>query len=322
MKKKILIIEDDPAILETTAEFLNEEGFEVSTAVNGVDGIQKALEIIPDLIISDISMPLKNGYEVCKTLQSVPDTSSIPFIFLSAKIQKEDQRLGMQLGADDYLTKPFDYSELLKSIKIRLDKIERYLKQGDDKFYALIDNPVVGVYIYADNKFTYSNSKLSEIIGYDKEEMKFLSFEDLVYNDKSDENLEKIRKCINGMHDSVHTELIISKKDQSPLLIEIFGTIVKIKGKECMLGKIIEKNSEKTLELILGKNIQKSVLSEREIEVLKLICAGLSSAEIAEKIFLSQRTIDAHRASLIAKTESRNTADLVMYAIRNHFVEL
>lgn len=322
MKKKILIIEDDPAILETTAEFLNEEGFEVSTAVNGVDGIQKALDIIPDLIISDISMPLKNGYEVCKTLQSIPDTSSIPFIFLSAKIQKEDQRLGMQLGADDYLTKPFDYSELLKSIKIRLEKLERFLKHGDDKFYALIDNPVVGVYIYEDNKFTYSNSKLSEIIGYDKEEMKFLSFEDLVYNDESDENLEKIRKCINGMHDSVHTELIISKKDQTPLLIEIFGTIVKIKGKESLMGNIIEKNSEKTLELIFGKNINKSVLSEREIEVLKLLCEGLSSAEIAAKIFLSQRTIDAHRASLIAKTESRNTADLIMYAIRNHFVEL
>jgi len=322
MKKKILLIEDDPTILETTAEFLNESGFEVSTAINGVDGIQKAIEIIPDLIISDISMPLKNGYEVCKTLQSVPDTSSIPFIFLSAKIQKEDQRLGMQLGADDYLTKPFDYSELLKSIKIRLEKIERFLKLGDDKFYALIDNPVVGVYIYEDNKFTYSNSKLTEIIGYDKDEIKFLSFEDLVYNDESDENLEKIHKCINGMHDNVHTELTISKKDQSPAVIEISGIIVKIKGKECMMGNIIEKNSDKALELILGKNINKSVLSERETEVLKLICQGFSSAEIAEKIFLSQRTIDAHRASLIAKTESRNTADLVMYAIRNKFVEL
>ena len=322
MKKKILIIEDDPIILETTAEFLNEEGFEVSTAINGVEGIQKAIDILPDLIISDISMPLKNGYEVCKTLQSVPDTSSIPFIFLSAKIQKEDLRLGMQLGADDYLTKPFDYSELLKSIKIRLEKLDRYLKQSDDKFYALIDNPVVGVYIYVNNKFTYSNSKLSEIIGYNKEEMKFMSFEDLVYNDESDENLEKIKKCINGMHDSVHTELIISKKDQSPAVIEVFGIIVKIKGKECLMGNISEQNSEKMAELILGKNISKSILSEREIEVLKLICAGFPSAEIAKKVFLSQRTIDAHRASLIAKTESRNTADLVMYAIRNKFVTL
>ena len=139
MKKKILIIEDDTAILETTVEFLNEEGFDVSTAINGVEGIQKAIEIIPDLIISDISMPLKNGYEVCKTLQSYPDTSTIPFIFLTAKIQKDDIRLGMQLGADDYLSKPFDYSELLKSIKIRLDKNDRYINKSDEKFYAMIE---------------------------------------------------------------------------------------------------------------------------------------------------------------------------------------
>jgi len=322
MKKKILIIEDDPAILETTVEFLNEEGFEVFTAINGVDGIQKAIEIIPDLIISDISMPLKNGYEVCKTLQSFPDTSTIPFIFLTAKIQKDDMRLGMQLGADDYLAKPFDYSELLKSIKIRLDKNDRYINKSDEKFYAMLDNPVVGVYIYENNKFVYSNSKLSEIIGYSKEEMKILSFEDMAYNDESNESLEQIHKCINGMHSSVHTELILLKKDQTPVVVELSGIIVKIKGKECMMGNIIEKTSGKTTELVMSNNISKSGLSSREMEVLQLICKGLPSGEIAEKIFLSQRTIDAHRASLIAKTESRNTAELIMYAVRNHLVEL
>ncbi len=322
MKNKILIIEDDPAILEATVEFLKEEGYEVFAAVNGVEGIQKAIEIIPDLIISDITMPLKNGYEVCKTLQSMPDTSTIPFIFLTAREQKDDLRLGMQLGADDYLTKPFDYSELLKSISIRLEKHGRYINQGDEKFHALIDNPVVGVYIYADNKFIYHNSKLYEIIGYDEEEMKILSFEDLVYNDASNENLEKIHKCIKGIHDSVHTELIIVKKEKTPAVIELFGIMVKIKGKECLMGNIIEKDSEKTAEQIIGKNTGKSFLSNRETEVLPLICKGFSSLEIAEKLFVSQRTIDAHRANLIFKTESRNTADLVMYAVKNHLVEL
>ena len=177
-------------------------------------------------------------------------------------------------------------------------------------------------YIYENNKFDYSNSKLSEIIGYSKEEMKILSFEDLVSNDDSNENLEKIHKCIKGMHSSVHTELIILKKDQTPAVIELFGIIVKIKGKECLMGNIIEKNSKKTTGLIMGKNTSKSILSDREIEVLQLICKGFSSTEIAEKLFLSQRTIDSHRANLVSKTESRNTADLVMYAIRNLFVEL
>ena len=88
------------------------------------------------------------------------------------------------------------------------------------------------------------------------------------------------------------------------------------------MGNIIEKTSGKTTELVMSNNISKSGLSSREMEVLQLICKGLPSGEIAEKIFLSQRTIDAHRASLIAKTESRNTAELIMYAVRNHLVEL
>ncbi len=321
MKKKILLIEDDPTILDATVEFLREEGYDPYTAVNGTEGIQKAIEIIPDLILCDISMPLKNGYEVCKTLQAIPDTNTIPFIFLTAKGQKEEQRLGMQLGADDYLTKPFDYAELLKSIRIRLEKNERYIKQGEERFYALIDNPVVGVYIYANNKFTYTNSKLCEIIGYNKEEMKTLGFEDLINSEKSDDGLEKIYKCINGMHASVHTEFEITKKEKSPAVIELFGVIVKIKGKECLMGNIIEK-TEKSASLVIGKNISKSILTDREIEVLVLICKGLSSVEIGAQLFVSPRTVEAHRASLIAKTEANNTADLVMYAVRNHLVEL
>jgi len=125
MKKKILIIEDDPLILEATFEFLKEESFDVSTAVNGLEGIERAIEIIPDLIISDISMPYKNGHDVYKTLQSIPKTSKIPFIFFTANVQKDN----LQIGTDDYLLKPFRYSDLLESIRIGLEKNDCYLKQ-------------------------------------------------------------------------------------------------------------------------------------------------------------------------------------------------
>jgi PAS domain S-box-containing protein len=322
MKSKILLIEDDPAISDATAEFLNEEGFDVSTAANGVDGIQKAIEIIPDLIISDVSMPLKNGYEVCKTLQAIPDTSNIPFIFLTAKIQHDDQRLGMQLGADDYLTKPFDYSELLKSIRLRLDKHDRSIKQSDEIFYALIDNPMVGVYIYTDNKFLYSNSIISEITGYSKDELKLMAFEDLVYTENNDEALEKIQRCVKGIQGSVHTELKIFKKDQSQILIDVFGSFIKFRKKDSLMGNILEVKADKKTGFEAINNNGKSKLSPREIEVLQLICQGLTSPVISEKIFLSQNTIESHRANILAKTSSRNTADLVMFAIRNGLVEL
>jgi len=322
MRKKILIIEDDPLILETAAEFLIDEDFEVVSAFNGVEGIQKAIEIMPDLILSDISMPVKNGYEVCKTLQTIPETSTIPFIFLTAKTLHEDQRLGMQLGADDYLTKPFDYSELLKSIKLRLEKHEQYLKQSDERFYALIDNPVVGVYIYEGNKFLYSNALISEITGYSKDELKFMSFEDLIYTEDNDTALEKIHRCIIGIQNAVHTELKIFKKNQSQTLIDVFGTLIKFRRKDCLMGNILEIKQGKKSGLETNNLSGKSKLSQREVEVLQLICQGFSSSAISEKIFVSQNTVETHRANLISKTGATNTADLVMFAVRNGLVEV
>jgi PAS domain S-box-containing protein len=319
---KILVIEDDLLILESTVNFLKEKGFEVYTAVNGVAGIQQAIEIIPDLIISDVSMPKKDGYEVCRTIQQIPSLCNIPFIFLTAKSQTDDIRQGMQLGADDYLTKPFQFSELLKIIKIRLEKHERYLRQNDEQFFALIDNPMVGVYVYDDDKFTYSNTKLTEILGYSKEELRLMSFEDLVSGEENNESLEKIHRCLKGIQNSFHTELIIFRKDQSPATIEVYGTLVKIKGKECVKGNILEIKLGKSIELPAGKDADKSKFSPREIEVLQLICQGLATTEISKKLFLSKHTIDTHRANLIAKTGCKNTPDLVMYAIRNGLVEL
>ena len=322
MKNKILIIEDNPMISETAVEFLIDKEFEVYTAFNGAEGIQKAIEIMPDLIISDISMPVKNGYEVCKTLQTLPDTSTIPFIFLTAKTMHEDLRLGMQLGADDYLTKPFDFSELLKSINLRLEKHQQYLKQSDERFYALIDNPIVGVYIYEGNKFLYSNALVSEFTGYSKEELKIMSFEDLIYTEDNDNALEKIHRCIMGIQSAVHTELKIFKKDQSQTLIDVFGTHIKFRRKDCLMGNILEiKQGRKSgLEIINTRG--KSKLSQREIEILQLICQGYSSPIISEKIFVSQNTVETHRANLISKTGATNTADLVMFAVRNGLVEV
>src|SRR5947208_2472208 len=105
--KKILLIEDDPAILRTTLDMLSVEGFDAVGADNGSVGLQRAREHLPDLIISDIMMPILDGYEVLAELRKEPKTAGIPVIFLTAKISRGDLRQGMEQGADDYLTKPF-----------------------------------------------------------------------------------------------------------------------------------------------------------------------------------------------------------------------
>ncbi len=123
--KKILIIEDNPEVRENTAEILELSDYNVCTAENGKEGVRIAQQEMPDLIICDIMMPELDGYGVLRILNQNPKTAAIPFIFLTAKAEKSDFRKGMNLGADDYLTKPFDDSELLEVIEMRLKKTER-----------------------------------------------------------------------------------------------------------------------------------------------------------------------------------------------------
>ncbi len=119
---KILLIEDNEDVRENTAEILELANYEVLTAEDGKKGVAIAKDILPDIIICDIMMPELDGYGVFHILSKDDTTSGIPFVFLTAKADKQDFRKGMSLGADDYLTKPFDEVELLNAIEIRLKK--------------------------------------------------------------------------------------------------------------------------------------------------------------------------------------------------------
>ncbi|OFY64567.1 MAG: transcriptional regulator [Bacteroidetes bacterium RIFCSPLOWO2_02_FULL_36_8] len=123
--KTILLIEDNPDVRENTAEILELAGYKVHKAENGKTGVDLALQKTPDLIICDIMMPELDGYGVLHILSKSADTSTIPFIFLTAKTEKSDYRKGMNLGADDYITKPFDETDLLNAVEIRLKKSEK-----------------------------------------------------------------------------------------------------------------------------------------------------------------------------------------------------
>lgn len=119
-----MLIEDNFEVRENTSELLELADYTVVTAENGKIGVQKAKELLPDLIICDIMMPELDGYGVLQLLSKNTVTNSIPFIFLSAKSEKSDFRKGMSLGADDYLTKPFDEMDLINAIETRLKRSE------------------------------------------------------------------------------------------------------------------------------------------------------------------------------------------------------
>lgn len=206
--KKILVIDDDDTLRSNTALYLQMSGFEIIVAENGAEGVRLARKNLPDLVICDITMPGMDGYAVIENLSKTPETAIIPFIFLTAKSEKEDFRMGMQLGADDYIAKPFNFDDLISAINIRLQKQEAIAKAGGEKYLAM--------------------------------------------HEKS----------------GLPTEITIK-------------------------------------------------LSNREKEVLCLIALGLTNNEIAEKLFISPRTVDFHRSNLLLKTESKNGVELVRFAIRH-----
>jgi DNA-binding LytR/AlgR family response regulator len=182
--KKILVIEDDLSIQQVITDVLENEGYNIFTAQNGKLGINLAKEIKPDLIICDVMMPVVNGYEVLSQLLKDKETSLIPFIFLSAKVEKDNIRYGIELGADDYLTKPFKIDELLNAVEIRFKKKELFLEHlkvnnensteenlGQDGYLALKQNgqpkiikvdSITCITAFADysNVFTSDGSKI------------------------------------------------------------------------------------------------------------------------------------------------------------------
>jgi DNA-binding response OmpR family regulator len=138
--RKILLIEDDVVLRENTSELLELSNYEVLNAPNGKIGVKVAKETLPDIIVCDIMMPELDGYGVLEALTKNESTQHIPFIFLSAKTERKDVRRGMDLGADDYITKPFTEDELISAIESRLakasilkDRREKKEEQKEDK---------------------------------------------------------------------------------------------------------------------------------------------------------------------------------------------
>ena len=120
--KKILITEDDPSFMRFLAYLLGKEGYEVISASNGLEGLVKAQEEKPDILILDVMLPGMDGFEVCSRLRSEPQTARLPILMLSAKGQDADRATGLKVGADVYLNKPVERSLLLSTIESLLAK--------------------------------------------------------------------------------------------------------------------------------------------------------------------------------------------------------
>ncbi len=318
--KKILLIESDPKLLNQTNEFLESNNFEVIVTSEGTAGIQKALEFLPDIILCDSEARGLNGYEIFNTLLQINSTAIIPFVFLMNKATNEDVRAAMNLGADDYLEKPFDQNDLLKLIETRLQKQEMIIGLADEKFNTLMEYSTDGIFIYQDEKLSYVNKKFCEFVSYSKRELIGMNLVNIIYKDDIHLVIDKISRLLKGIHKDIQTEFRALTGDQKNITFLLTGSCINVNGKKSIVGAIKVKNNS-----FDGAFIPKKTdinITQREQEILQLICKGYSNNEIAEELSISDRTVEGHRANLLNKTECRNTASLAVFAIKYGFYKL
>jgi len=365
---KILLVEDDKSLAITISNLLRVKGYDVTHAGDGAAGIQKAFALMPDLILCDISMNEISGYDVFNVLKESSATAMIPFVFLTAKSDLKEIRFGMQLGADDYIVKPFEYDELLTSIATRLNKAEAHRKANEEKFIALSMISPYGIYIYQGDTFIETNPSLSAALGYTREELLTMGFKDLIVEQDKAVAIEKISRCQRGFEKEIHIKFRTKHKEGQIVNTELYGIEgLKVKGRSSLLGiftvtkpefhdssglenlspKEIE-DFEKAVDIISGNrsyvsaeliNKLKAVFrdneseketsteevicfSDRELEVLNLVCKGLSTKEIADKLFISSRTVEKHRANLMTKTDAKNIIEVIIYAVKKKLIDI
>ncbi|HRB54310.1 MAG TPA: response regulator [Bacteroidia bacterium] len=262
--KTILIVEDEKDLRFNLQEMLESAGYNVLSAINGNEALELTSHIEPDLILSDIRMPDMDGIELLKNLQENSSTANIPFIFLTAKVEMQDLRDGMVLGADDYLMKPYKIDDVLNAVNSRLKKKENYLKTVNDfkkmlsrKIPHELLTPLVGILGFSGiiendiesltpeeikemaEKIKISGQRLQRRI------TKFTTYMDIIsLIDKKETNKECEENCeIDSVLEQVQLKNISSRIDRrADIVFDRDSAILKIKDKhlECLLNELIE----------------------------------------------------------------------------------
>ena len=253
--KKVLLIEDDVVLRENTAEILELSNFEVITASNGLEGVALAKSSMPDIIVSDIMMPELDGHGVFEILANDEHTKYIPFIFLSAKTERKDIRKGMDMGADDYITKPFEEEELISAIESRIARAsilkdqrgpQGNIETREDEIRSLND-----LKNFFDNNGTVFTFKKDQVIYSQGAHSNFtyLILKGIVKLHQLDENGKELTTALHKEDDlfgyTSFTENITYQETATPI---IETELVGISKNE--LKSVLDKNHRVTLELI------------------------------------------------------------------------
>lgn len=356
LRNKILVIEDNVLVSRTIYHVLTIEDFDVCIANNGAQGIQKAFEYNPDLILCDILMDPIDGYQVFNVLKESSLIDHIPFIFITSNSELQDIRLGLDLGVDDYFVKPFNNEDLVRSIRKRLSKYNKLKEIGRREFKALFEIAPYGIFLFDGNVIFDSNPAMSKMFGSNLSAINYRSIEEILDKRSFHCIEEKITRCSKGLQDSFNEKIRLNSLNGGSNEVNLFVTVYeKYSGYSLMLGLIIPthtgekaddefasgvigalKKENITISESLGRRLAEvfqrheidvdrqaqDFFSKRETEVLCLSMEGLPMKIIADKLSISDRTVEKHRANLMEKTKSKNMIEVIVFALKNNLIEI
>jgi DNA-binding response OmpR family regulator/DNA-binding CsgD family transcriptional regulator len=311
--KNILIIEDEEELREGIAEILLYEGYNVSQASNGREGLKLAVQKNPDLILCDILMPEIDGYEVLRQLKARKQNAIIPFVFLTALNERINYRRGMELGADDYLTKPFSRDELLKAVSSQIDKYSNFEKQIKLKVDQ-IENDLINkiAWLKADNEEKqeyihqlsthneYLDSKLKE------SELKLMQeFFNLVETNNTIQNIKKII--------SARLKNVILTAEQKKILLEIKSKLNKKKNLFNSWTVFQLRFNQVYPNFISNLTSRIPGLTQYELVFLSATVMGLSTSQLGDLLNISDDSVRKSRYRLKKKLGLTRENDLLKF---------
>lgn len=336
-QKVILVIDDDLSTGRTLKNLLTANNYIAIVAKSGAEGIQKAFELIPDLILCAINMRPIGGFQVIKTLKKDSTTQQVPFVFLTMCTDIGNIRLAMQMGAGDYIVKPFNNGDLIESIKIIIEKNDLIVEQRLKEFYTLMHIVPYSIIVFEEDGILNFHDSTLELLGFDRADLLGKPFTELVAKEERDQAAAALRRIFLGNAGHGKMDLILKRKDDKEMEVEVvYFQTFHFKAKPHFFGIIkpklnkqlaeagrkyaeMERNQEDGTEIVADFSF---LLSRREREVLELSCQGLLIKEIAEKLFISNRTVEKHRASIMAKTGARNIVEAIIFLIKKQQIAI
>jgi DNA-binding NarL/FixJ family response regulator len=317
LQRTLLVIDDTVDNLRVAVDLLHAYGFRVLTASNGKDGIERAALAQPDLILLDIRMPGFDGFETCRRLKAHPQTARIPVLFMTALTDTDNKIRGFDLGAVDYVTKPFDSSELLARVRTHLELNDLRLRLEErvaDRTAALAEE------VARRKQSQEEQALLLDLLRQQGEQLRAVTRQTLEDAAQQPPNLANQMEALRIVLTQIESRLAAAESEPvQPTVTELrqqlthaFGLLDAVTMTQ---SDVSSSTQESQRGLIRLREDPLFKLTMREYEVLQLIGQGKSNAQIAEILIVSRSTVSSYRSRIMQKLGVPDTPALLRYIV-------